>query len=73
MPKDGIVTTYVTLMVEQSETKHQTSQQQQPTTCRPIQYKPNNNQNVKCAITSPPSADIQVNQTETTNTTTGKQ
>ena len=72
MPKDGIVTTYVTLMVEAVG-----DQTANLTTTASLQHvdqyniNANNNQNVTCAITSPPSADIQVNQTETTYTSNG--
>jgi len=72
MPKDGIVTTYVTLMVEAvgDQTANLTTTANL-THVDQYNINPNNNQNITCAITSPPSADIQVNQTETTYTSNG--
>ncbi|MDP3566395.1 DUF11 domain-containing protein, partial [Sediminibacterium sp.] len=70
MPKGGAVTTYVTLLVK--EVGNKTTDLTTIASMKSLdQYDTNrvNDQNIKCAIDSPPSADIQVNQTYLANST----
>ena len=74
MPKGGLVTTYVTLMVmEVGDYTADLTTTANLVHVDQTNLNPSLNQNITCSIDSPPSADVQVNQTDNTYTQNGNQ